>query len=181
MRVSLIGFGLAGRVFHAPFIHAVEGLELTTIVTSNAERAEQARREYPQARAVASADEAWDAELVVVATPNDSHLALALEAIRRDIAVVVDKPFAPTVAQAEELIAAGGRATVFQSRRWDGDFLTLKRIVDDGALGEITTDLGRGDFLDTRRLLSRQPQWQTDTGLQFILPPVVRQAVATIG
>ena len=138
MRVSLIGFGLAGRVFHAPFIHAVEGLELTTIVTSNAERAEQARREYPQARAVASADEAWDAELVVVATPTDSHLALALEAIRRDIAVVVHKPFAPTVAQAEELIAAGGRATVFQSRRWDGDFLTLKRIVDDGALGEIT-------------------------------------------
>ena len=137
MRVSLLGFGLAGRVFHAPLIDAVDGLELTTIVTSNAERAADARGEYPGATVVASADEAWDADVVVIATTNDAHAPLALEAIRREVPVVVDKPFATTAAQAHEVLAAGGRVTVFQNRRWDGDFLTAQHLVGEGVLGDV--------------------------------------------
>ena len=137
MRVSLIGFGLAGRIFHAPLIAATPGLELSTIVTSNADRAEQARGEYPGATIVSSADEAWEADVVVVATTNDVHAPLALEGARRGVAVVVDKPFATSAAEAEEVLSAGGRVTVFQNRRWDGDFLTLERLHDEGALGDI--------------------------------------------
>ena len=137
MRVSLIGFGLAGRVFHAPLIASVPGLELTTIVTSNAQRAEDARGEYPGAKVVASVDEAWDADVVVVATTNDAHAPLALEAIRRGVPVVVDKPFATSVAQAEEALAAGGHVAVFQSRRWDGDFLTVQHLIGEGELGDV--------------------------------------------
>jgi predicted dehydrogenase len=137
MRVALVGFGLAGRVFHAPFIAAVDGLELATIVTSSAERARQAADAYPGARVAGSVDEAWDADLVVVATTNDSHASLALEAARRGVAAVVDKPFATSAAQAEEVLAAGGRVTVFQNRRWDGDFLTVERLAREGVLGDL--------------------------------------------
>jgi predicted dehydrogenase len=86
---------------------------------------------------VESADEAWDADLVVVATPNHTHAPLARQAIERGVAVVVDKPLALSGADASQLVEAGGRLTVFQNRRWDSDQLTLRRLVDEGALGEV--------------------------------------------
>jgi predicted dehydrogenase len=186
MRVALIGFGLAGRVFHAPFIAAVEGLELATVVTSNAERAAQAREAYPDARVVPTPGEAWDADVVVVATTNDAHAPLALEGARRGVPVVVDKPLATSVAQAEEVLAAGGQVTVFQNRRWDGDFLTLRRLVADGALGDVVRfesrferfrpevgsgwreqagDVGGGQLLDLGPHL-------VDQALELLGPPV---------
>ena len=138
MRVAIVGFGLAGRVFHAPLVHAVDGLDLAVIVTSDAERAARARALYPHARVVATVGEAWaHADVVVVASPNRSHAPLALAAIERGIPVVVDKPFATSVEEAEEVLAAGGRVTVFQNRRWDGDFLTVRRLVEDGRLGHV--------------------------------------------
>ena len=137
MRVAIIGYGLAGSVFHAPLVASTDGLEVATIVTSNPERQEQARRDYPGAQIVASTDEAWDAELVVVATPNHTHAPLARQAIERDLPVVVDKPLGLSGGEARELVDAGGRLTVFQNRRWDSDQLTLRRLVDEGALGEV--------------------------------------------
>src|SRR3954452_13851845 len=137
MRVAIIGYGLAGSVFHAPLVAATEGLEVATIVTSNPERQDQARRDHPEARIVASVDEAWDADLVVVATPNHTHAALARQAIERDVPVVVDKPLALSGDEAGELVALGGRLTVFQNRRWDSDQLTLRRLVEEGSLGEV--------------------------------------------
>jgi predicted dehydrogenase len=138
VRVAIVGFGLAGRVFHAPLVDSVAGLEVAVIVTSNAERAARARGEYPGARVVASVDDAWEhADVVVVATPNRGHAELALAAIERDLPVVVDKPFAVTAADAERVLAAGGRVTVFQNRRWDGDFLTAQHLVAGGDLGEV--------------------------------------------
>ncbi|MDH6226843.1 MULTISPECIES: Gfo/Idh/MocA family oxidoreductase [Streptomyces] len=145
LRVALVGFGLAGSVFHAPMIAAAEGLVLDTVVTSNPERAAQARAEYPDVRIAASADELWpradELDLVVVASPNRTHVPLATEALRRGLHVVVDKPVAGTAAEARDLAALakerGLLLSVFQNRRWDGDFLTLRKLVEDGALGEV--------------------------------------------
>jgi predicted dehydrogenase len=140
VRATVIGYGLAGAVFHAPLVAATDGLELAAIVTSNPERQEQARRDHPEAHVVATADEAFDhgADLVVVATPNDTHAPLARAAIDRGAAVVVDKPLALSAAEARELVShASGRLTVFQNRRWDSDQLTLRRLFREGSLGEV--------------------------------------------
>src|SRR4051812_8683624 len=137
MRVAIIGYGLAGAVFHASLVAATDGLELATIVTSNRERQEQARRAHPQARIVERSGDALDADLVVVATPNDTHAPLARQALERGAAVVVDKPLALSASDARDLVALRGRLTVFQNRRWDSDQLTLGRLLDEGRLGEV--------------------------------------------
>ena len=138
IRVGIAGYGLAGEVFHAPLVEAVDGLEVTGIVTGDAGRQERARLAFPRAAVVPSLDPLWDEiDVLVVATPNRSHADLALAAVERGKAVVVDKPLASSVAEAERLLAAGGAVTVFQNRRWDGDFLTVRRLVDEGALGDV--------------------------------------------
>jgi predicted dehydrogenase len=144
-RVALIGYGLAGAVFHAPFIEAAAGLELAAIVTANPERRAQAEREHPGAELLASAGDVWNRatafDLVVVAAPNRAHADLARAAIDNDLAAVVDKPLTPTADEARQLVrdarARGVLLTVFQNRRWDGDFLTVRGLIDDGALGNV--------------------------------------------
>jgi len=145
LRVALIGFGLAGRVFHAPLLDATSGLRLASIVTSDPSRQGEARARYPDAKVLERVDDLWstapDHDLVVVATPNRSHAPLALAALDAGLPVVVDKPFAPTAAEAESILDAarqrGLLLSVFQNRRWDGDFLTVQRIVADGAVGPV--------------------------------------------
>jgi scyllo-inositol 2-dehydrogenase (NADP+) len=137
MRVAIIGYGLAGAMFHAPLVAATDGLDLETIVTANPERQEQVRRDHPQARVAERPEDAFDADLVVVATPNHTHAPLAREALESGAAVVVDKPLALNAAEARELVALGGRLTAFQNRRWDSDQLTLRRLVRDGRLGDV--------------------------------------------
>ena len=139
IRAGIVGYGLAGEVFHAPLIEAVDGLEVAGIVTGDRAREERARAAHPRAAVVPDVDALWgEIDLLVVAAPNRAHVPLALAAIERDVAVVVDKPLAPSVAEAERLLAAGGALTVFHNRRWDGDFLTARRLVADGELGEVT-------------------------------------------
>jgi scyllo-inositol 2-dehydrogenase (NADP+) len=145
LRTAIIGYGLAGRVFHAPLVAATEGLAVKSVVTSNAERRAQVALRYPQAELLGSPAELWeradDHDLIVVATPNDSHAPLATEAIDRGLPVVVDKPLAPSASEAEQLIdhAKDSRVllTVFQNRRWDSDQLTLRRLLDEGRLGDV--------------------------------------------
>ena len=138
LRAGIVGFGLAGSVFHAPLVDAVEGLSVAAIVTSDAERQRQARAAYPGATVAAGIEELWgEVDLVVVATPNRTHVPIALAALERELPVVVDKPLAPNTADAERLLAAGGRLTVFQNRRFDGDFLTVEGLVEAGRLGEV--------------------------------------------
>jgi len=145
LRVGLIGYGLAGSVFHAPLIAATEGLALDTVVTSNPERQQQARAEYPDVRVAATPDElferAGDLDLIVIASPNKTHVALATTALKAGLPVVVDKPVAGTAAEARELAALaeerGLLLSVFQNRRWDNDFLTLRKLLDEGALGDV--------------------------------------------
>jgi scyllo-inositol 2-dehydrogenase (NADP+) len=130
---------VAGRVFHAPLVETVDGLELAAIVTSDPERQERARAAHPDASVLASVDQLWaGVDLVIVAAPNRTHVPLALAATERGLPVVVDKPLAPSVAEAKRLLAAGGRLTVFQNRRFDGDFLTVARLVREGGIGEVT-------------------------------------------
>ncbi|MFC4500481.1 MULTISPECIES: Gfo/Idh/MocA family oxidoreductase [Streptomyces] len=145
LRVGLIGYGLAGSVFHAPLISATEGLALDTVVTSNPERQKQARAEFPDVRLAATADEllarAGELDLVVVASPNRTHVPIATAALGAGLPVVVDKPIAGTAAEARELAALaeqrGLLLSVFQNRRWDNDFLTLRQLLADGELGDV--------------------------------------------
>jgi scyllo-inositol 2-dehydrogenase (NADP+) len=144
-RVALVGYGLSGSVFHGPLIAATPGLTVHTIVTGDVARRAQAERDFPEARVVAGADEVWahpdHHELVVVATTTGTHVPLASAAIDAGLDVVVEKPLAPSSAPARALVerarAAGVTLTVFHNRRWDADYLTLRRLVDEGALGEV--------------------------------------------
>ena len=145
IRTAIIGYGLAGSVFHAPLIHAVDGLELTAVVTGNADRAETARQRYPGVRVLASPEQLWqeadNLDLVVIASPNSAHVPLALTAIEAGLAVVIDKPLAVSVADGERVRVAAGvtgvLASVFQNRRWDGDLLTLRSLIANGDLGSV--------------------------------------------
>ncbi len=143
--MGLIGFGLAGEVFHAPLIAATPQIELASIVTSDASRRERARAAYPLASVLPDIEGLWSAasehDLVVIATPNSSHVALAHRALESDLAVVIDKPMAPTSAEGQRLVeeaeARDLMLTVFQNRRWDGDYLTVRKLLDEGALGDV--------------------------------------------
>jgi predicted dehydrogenase len=136
---------MAGRIFHAPFIVATPGLRLAAVVTSNPERQSQVREEYPDAAIVDTIDGLWTRQdrldLVVVGTPNISHVAFATAAIDHGVAVLVDKPLAPTSAAAKRLVeharARGVPLSVYQNRRWDGDFQTLRALVASGELGDV--------------------------------------------
>ncbi|HEX8560703.1 MAG TPA: Gfo/Idh/MocA family oxidoreductase [Pyrinomonadaceae bacterium] len=144
-RVGLVGFGLAGAVFHAPLVAATKGLRLAAVVTSNPERSRRARSLYPGALVYDDAgrmfERAGDLDLVVIASPNRTHAPLARAALDAGLHVVVDKPLAATAAEARWLVEEARRRrlllTVFQNRRWDGDFLTLAGLVGRGALGRV--------------------------------------------
>jgi predicted dehydrogenase len=145
IRVALIGYGLGGQSFHAPVIAATPGMRLAVIVTGNADRQRQATAEHPGARIVDSADELFhdpsEIDLVVISTPNRTHVPLALQAIEARRAVVVDKPVAVSSAEARQLVDEAQRRSVFLSvyhnRRWDGDFLTIRRLLAEQAFGKV--------------------------------------------
>jgi scyllo-inositol 2-dehydrogenase (NADP+) len=143
IRVALLGYGLAGAVFHAPLIASVEGLELAAIVTHDEER--RARRDHPNVALLGSPEEVWervgDLDLVVVAAANRAHVPLARSSIEAGLAVVVDKPLAASAGEGRSLVRdareRGVMLTVFQNRRWDGDFLTVRGLLEEGPLGEV--------------------------------------------
>jgi len=145
IRVALLGYGLAGAIFHAPLIAAVEGLELAAIVTRDDERRSRARRDHPDAALLSAPEEVWERagglDLVVVAAANRAHVPLARSSIEAGLAVVVDKPFAPSADEGRSLVREarerGAMLTVFQNRRWDGDFLTLQGLLEEQALGDV--------------------------------------------
>ena len=145
IRVALIGYGLGGEVFHAPLIASTPELSLVTIVTSDPERQARAGGRYAAARIVERADAIWEAadehDLVVVSTPNSSHVPLGLAAIGSGLSVVIDKPLAATAEDGRRLASAaaerGVLLSVFQNRRWDGDFLTVRRLIEQDVLGPI--------------------------------------------
>ncbi len=143
IRVGLIGYGYSGATFHAPLIASIEKMILTRIASSNAGKVLQNFPEVAVAADPAVVIEAEDVDLIVIATPNDSHHGLARQALRAGKHVVLEKPFTVNVAEAQELIQLAQERklllSVFHNRRWDGDFLTLRRCIESGMLGEINT------------------------------------------
>ncbi|HWZ52953.1 MAG TPA: Gfo/Idh/MocA family oxidoreductase [Granulicella sp.] len=190
IKVAVLGFGLAGRVFHAPFVSAVPGLRLTAIVQR---KGDEAARAYPHATILRSVEEALasdadlDVDLVVVGTPNETHYPLAKQALAAGKHVVVDKPFAATSEQARELIELAARKNLvlapFQNRRWDGDFLTVRDLLEQKALGRLVTF---ESHFDRYRPLPRPNTWKESgsacNGLLFDLAPhLLDQALALFG
>jgi scyllo-inositol 2-dehydrogenase (NADP+) len=159
LRLAIIGYGLAGRTFHAPLIAATPGLRVAAVVTGDAGRRAQAEREHPAAERLSRPAELWQradsVDAVVVAAPNDAHAALATEAIDHRLPVVVDKPLAVTARDALALVEHAERTgvalTVYQNRRWDSDQLLLAQLIDAGRLGTVI------------RYESRFERWRPDT------------------
>ncbi len=145
IRTAVIGYGISGRVFHAPFLEADPDYSLDVIVTGDAGRRAAAATRHPLARVVPTPEAVWaDAaalDLVVIGSPSGTHASLADAALDAGLDVVVDKPFAVTSDEGRALIEKaerlGRRLTVFQNRRWDGDFRTVRRLIAEGRLGEI--------------------------------------------
>jgi predicted dehydrogenase len=163
VRVGLIGFGLAGQAFHAPMIRGVEGMELACVLerhTSNA------KARYPEVRIARTLDEMLSDKsinLCVVATPNDTHFSYTKACLEAGRDVVVDKPFTPTMAEAVQLVrlaADRGRLlTVYQDRRWDGAFLTVKKLLREGAVGKAAEYEAR---FDRFRIDAKPGAWRED-------------------
>jgi predicted dehydrogenase len=139
--VALLGYGYAGKTFHAPLIANTVGLQLSAVYSSDATKV---IADWPEVFVSADIDEVLnypDISLVVIATPNDSHFDLARRALMAGKNVVVDKPFTVTADEARELHTLATRLglllSVFHNRRWDADFLTLKNLLQDGRLGKL--------------------------------------------
>jgi scyllo-inositol 2-dehydrogenase (NADP+) len=140
IEVGLIGFGLGGKAFHAPVISAVDGLRLAAVLER---RENKASGVYPGIKTVRTVEELLElpVRLVAISTPNDTHFAYAKACLEADRDVVVDKPFATTLAEARQLVELarkrGRLLTVYQERRLDGDFRTLQQLVAAGELGRL--------------------------------------------
>jgi scyllo-inositol 2-dehydrogenase (NADP+) len=155
-RVALVGYGLAGRVFHGPLITSTPGLRVAAVVTGNADRAARARDDLGDVDILPTADALWpdadEYDLVVIATANVAHAALAEAALTNGLDVVVDKPLARNERTARHLVDLARhhhrRLHVFQNRRWDSDFRTIRALLEDGALGHV------------HRLESRFERWR---------------------
>jgi len=138
---AIIGFGLSGKAFHAPFIETHPGFRLAKVVERHGNSAKEL---YPEVEIVKDYKELLEdgsLELVVVASPNIFHADQARDLLNAGKHVVIEKPFTPTAAEADELIDLAGRVgkkiVVYQNRRWDGDFKTVQKVVYQGYLGEI--------------------------------------------
>jgi predicted dehydrogenase len=163
VRVGLVGFGFGGRVFQASVIEAVEGLELAAIVQR---KGNEAARAYPHAKICRSVEEMLNdatIRIVVISTPNATHLSIARQCLLADRDVVMDKPFALTSAEAAELIqlarARKRLLSVYHNRRWDGDFLTVRKLIDSDRLGRLVMF---ESHYDRYRVLPRLRFWRED-------------------
>ena len=185
-RVALIGYGFAGRVFHAPLIRAVPGLSLDFVASRDPGKV---RADLPGVEVISDPLAAVTdprVDLVVIASPNDSHAALAGAALEAGRNVVVDTPFTLTLAEARELAAlarASGRLlSVFHNRRWDTDYLAVRSAVESGAIGEV---VHFESHIDRYRPQVRD-RWREQSGagsgvLWDLGPHLVDQALQLLG
>lgn len=186
LNVALVGYGDAGKVFHAPLITHTPGLHLHTVVSSDASKV---HADFPDVHVVAEprqafADDAID--LVVIASPNTTHATLAIAALDAGRHVLVDKPFATSLADARCVLDAAARngciATAFQNRRLDGDFLTLRALVEDGTLGDVVELHSHFDRFRPQPRERWREREGAGAGLWFDLGPhLVDQALQLFG
>ncbi|HEY6524191.1 MAG TPA: Gfo/Idh/MocA family oxidoreductase [Solirubrobacteraceae bacterium] len=142
VRIGLVGYGFGGRYFHAPFLAAASECEFLGVVTNSPERRQAFTEQFPGRTTFDSLEQLRDAgaEAVTISTPADTHIELTQRALRLGLAVVCDKPFALDAASAREAVLLSEQLqvplTVFQNRRWDSDFLTVRKALADGVLGD---------------------------------------------
>ncbi len=141
IRTALLSYGMSGEVFHGPLLEAHSGFELTTVLQR---KSDTAKSHYPSVKIVRTLDEILrdpELELVVVNTPNGTHFDFTSKVLEAGKHAIVEKPFTSTVGEGEKLIALakskGKMLSVFQNRRWDGNFLTVKKILSSGVLGQV--------------------------------------------
>lgn len=141
LQTALLSYGMSGNVFHAPLLSAHTGFKIQKIVQRSSS---DPIARYPQALIVRSPEDVFEdphIELVIVNTPNHTHFDYAMKALEAGKHVVVEKPVTTTSSEAEKLIALakkkGKILTVFQNRRWDGDFMTVKKVLDERLLGNV--------------------------------------------
>lgn len=193
INVAIIGYGLSGSVFHAPLIKSTPGLSVNAIVARSNLRQEQAKKDFPAAQIYSSYDDLLQnserIDLVVIATPNKEHAGQAIKAMKAGLAVVVDKPLAISSRECDELINTsverGVLLSVFQNRRWDNDFLTVRKLLADNALGAVTRFESR---FERYRPMPRPDAWRETShaseggGLLFDLGShLIDQAVHLFG
>lgn len=143
-RIGVVGYGVGGRLFHAPFIEAARGVELAGVVARSDAKREQVQADYPGLPVYSSLNEMLDAgvvDAVTITTPPETRQSLVMEAVAAGVHVIADKPFAPNAAVAQELAAAAEQAgvilNVYHNRRRDPDILTLASLIASGDLGDI--------------------------------------------
>lgn len=182
VRMGLVGYGTGGRVFHAPLIASADDCDFVGVVTRSPERRAELARSQPGIPAYDSlaALAAAGAEAVAISTPAATRVPLAREAVALGLAVVCDKPFAPDAAEAMDTVELAERAgvplTVFQNRRWDSDFLTVRRLVADDVLGAVTRFESRFE-----RWAPRGPRAAGGGGLLDFGSHLVDQALQLLG
>ena len=184
--VALIGYGYAGRTFHAPLIAATPGLELAVVASRDPGKV---HADLPEVEVVADPQRAIaDAriDLVVIAAPNDTHAPLARAALGAGRHVVVDKPFTTTLAEARALAALAARQrrllSVFHNRRWDSDFLAVRQAIAAGTIGEVVHFESHFDRFRPQVRARWREQAVPGGGLWFDLGPhLVDQALQLFG
>ena len=187
IKTAIIGFGKAARVFHAPVIQTLPEFRITKVVERHRE---ESRNFIPNVEVVRETDallEDEDVDLVIITTPNDLHYDLARRALKAGKHVVVDKPFTTTSAHAAELTKLASRKnriiTCYQNRRWDGDFLTVQKLVESGNLGRLVEFESR---FDRFRKEEKRDTWRESpgegSGVLFDLGPhLIDQALVLFG
>jgi predicted dehydrogenase len=187
LSAAIVGFGYSTRTFHAPLVSSTPGVQLDAIVQRSGDEAAAA---YPSSRVFRSVEDMLarsQAELVVIATSNLSHFPLAKQCLLAGKNVVVDKPFTVTLAEAEELVAlaekTGKVLSVFHNRRWDGDFLTLQKLLSDGQLGYVVRFNSNFDrFRPTVDTNAWRQRDEPGSGIMFDLGPhMLDQTVTAFG
>jgi scyllo-inositol 2-dehydrogenase (NADP+) len=196
LRVALVGYGMGGSLFHAPFIAADPRLDLAVVVTANPGRRTAVLARYPDTSLVGTVQDLLarldDIDLVVVSTPNSTHMAIAEAVLLRRRPMVVDKPVTATADGTRQLAAlaesVGTTIIPFQNRRWDGDFRTVLALLRSGDLGTLDTFESRFERWQPQVSLARDRAWKNDpregagVGILFDLGAhVIDQAVMLFG
>lgn len=188
IRTGLCAFGMSGKVFHAPFLHCMPEFELTAVVERHDKKA---KADYPGIRSYSSVEEILtdnSIELIVVNTPNTTHFEYAKMALLAGKQVVVEKPFAATSEQAEELIKIAKEQKrflcVYQNRRWDSDFLTAKEVIEKKLLGELIEAEIHYDRYRFELNVKKPHKEKADTGVGTIYdlgPHLIDKAIVLFG
>jgi len=175
IKTAVIGYGFSAKTFHIPFISSLLEFELTAISSS---QVDAVTTDWPNAKHYLSADDLLknsDAELVIITAPNDVHFSLAKTALEQNKHVIIEKPFVTNVADGEELIALAAEKglilSVYNNRRWDGDYLTVKKLIQDGRLGEVKSFESHFDRFRPEVRQRWREQSTTGGGILFDLGP----------